>query len=718
MIKKANWIYPKNLKENTCPEYKKDFTLKSDIKSAFLYITARGVYEAHLNGKRVGDFVLAPGWTVYEKRHQFQKYDITDMLSDTNELKVVVANGWYRFITPIDNIDEKFKTNESLAVIALIHVVYENGEEKLIPTDESWFAGESKLLKSHLYDGCEYDASKEVKYLDVVKKDYKKDNLILQEGEIVCEHERLTPVEVIKTPKGETVIDFGQNMTGYVEFSANAKKGDKIKISHAEILDKDGNFYTENYRSALALSEYICKDGFQTYKPSHNFFGFRYIRIDEYPGEVKKENFTAIAVHSDIKRTGYLNSGNALLNQLFSNVIWGQKSNFLDVPTDCPQRDERLGWTGDAQVFVKTASYNFNVEKFFKKWLNDLKADQFETGGVPFVIPDIQKNGASAAAWADAAVICPWQIYLTYGNKEILENQFESMKKWIDYITADTKVENLWIGSVGQFGDWLALDVPEGKYVGATSFDFVASAFYAYSTSLVINAGKVLGEDVSKYEVLYTNIVENFKKTFNNFTNQTECALALYFNLCEDKKEVAKTLADLIVKNGNKLTTGFVGTPYLLYALSENGYTDLAYTLLLQTEYPSWLFSVRMGATTIWEHWDGIKEDGSLWSRDMNSYNHYAYGSVASWVYEVAGGINTVKEHPGFEKVVVKPIPNKRLGHLEVKLETKYGTIRSYWKYNSDGNIRYEISVPVSSEIIIGNEKHNVEKGDYVFYGK
>lgn len=717
MIKQAEWIYPKNFDVNDCPEYKKEFSVKGKIKSAFLYITAGGVYEALLNGERVGNFVLAPGWTNYEKRHQYQKYDITDMTEENNTLQVVVATGWHRFMHA-DWFNEKYKTRDSLSLIALIQIIYENGEEILIPTDESWVAGKSKLLKSDIYNGCEYDASKIVEYGDVEIKNLPKSNLIFQEGEIVCEQERIKPVEIIITPKGETVLDFGQNMTGYVEFFVDGKKGNTVKISHAEILDKDGNFYTENYRSAKALSEYICCDGKQIYKPTHNFFGFRYIRIDSYPNEVKKDNFTAIVVHSDLKRTGYLRCGNTLLNKLFSNIIWGQKGNFLDIPTDCPQRDERLGWTGDAQVFVKTASYNYDVKKFFEKWLKDLKSEQFENGLIPYVVPNNKYDviEKTSAAWGDASVICPWQIYLTYGDKTVLENQFESMKKWIDYITAVTKNEFLWTGSQ-HFGDWLGMDAEEGSYKGSSDDDFIASAFYAYSTSIVVEAGKVLGENVEKYETLYENIVKKFKETYKEYKTQTEHVLAIHFSLCDDIEKTAKALAKMIEENGNKLTTGFVGTPYLLYALSEGGYTDVAYSLLLQTEYPSWLFSVRMGATTIWEHWDGIREDGSVWSSDMNSYNHYAYGSVASWVYEVAGGINTVKEYPGFEKVVIKPQPDKRMGYLEAKIETKKGTIRSYWEYVSENTVRYEISVPVFAEIVIDNEVYNVEKGDYIFYG-
>lgn len=713
MIKKAEWIRSNFLSDEICPKYRKKFITEKEIKKAEIYITAQGVYTATLNGERIGNYVLAPGWTVYEKRLQYQVYDITDLLEIENCIEVTVANGWYRFGAFF--LSKKMMERKGLAIIALIHISYQDGSEETIKTDDTWEVGESELLFSSLYDGSIYDASKTTEFSEVTVQEISKDNLVLQEGEIVCEHERIKPVTMIKTPKGEIVLDFGQNMTGYTEFRVNAKCGDRVKISHAEILAPDGNFYTENYRTAKATIEYICKDGEQTYKPTHNFYGFRYIRIDEFPTDVNPDDFTAIVVHSDIKRTGYLSCGVPMLNKLFSNIIWGQKGNFLDVPTDCPQRDERLGWTGDIRAFIKTASYNFDVEKFMKKWLADMRAEQHENGLIPNVIPDAILADTASAAWGDAAVICPWQIYLTYGNKEILKDSFESMKLWINYITTTTKDEYLWTGGE-HYGDWLGIDAPYGSYKGSSRDDFVASAFYAYSTSIVVEAGKVIGEDVTYFEELYKNILKTFRETFTECKTQTEHALAICFDLFEDKEAVGDSLAKMVLENGNKLTTGFVGTAYLLQALSVCGYTEIAYNLLLQTEYPSWLFSVKMGATTIWEHWDGIKEDGTIWPADMNSFNHYSFGSVADWVYEFAAGIKTVKEHPGFEKIVIEPHADKRLGHLEAKIDTKYGTVRSYWIYQQDNVIRYEISIPTNATVIIDKKEYILNKGNYIFY--
>lgn len=355
-----------------------------------LYVTVAGVYEMKLNGERVGDYVLAPGWTVYDKRHQYQEYNVTEMLRKENILDISVGNGWYR-MRSADWMDVSLDPRRSsAAVIAQLEITYEDNRKETIISDCSWLTAESKIRFCDLYDGEVYDSAFEpTEYKNAVRYAYEKDQLIKQEGEIIKEQERIKPIDVIISPKGEKIIDFGQNLTGYVEFSVNAKKGDMVEISHAEILDADGNFYTENYRSAKAQICYYCKNGRQTHKPSLTFFGFRYIRLDEFPGELNPQDFTAIVVHSDMKRTGMFHCSNMMLNRLYRNIIRGQKSNFLDVPTDCPQRDERLGWTGDAQVFALAASYNYDVECFFAKWLNDLKADQGKDGYVPRVIPNI-----------------------------------------------------------------------------------------------------------------------------------------------------------------------------------------------------------------------------------------------------------------------------------------------------------------------------------------
>lgn len=717
---KAKWLAPKKDLGETAPMFSTDFSLSQKVRSATLYITALGVYEARINDSRVGEFVLAPGWTTYVNRLQYQAYDVTTMLKETNKLEVLVGRGWYRSRLvgwQSSPYMSGLRTNPP-AVLAQLEITYEDGSAQTILSDESWSAAESSIRLSDIYDGEIYDASMEqFPKIPVKIFDGPSHTLIPQQGEEIREQERLTAATVFVTPKGETVIDFGQNLTGYVELSLKAEKGQIVDLSFAEVMDKEGNFYTENYRSAKAQYHYTCRDGFQTYHPRLTFFGFRYIRVNEFPGGIDKLDpacFTAITVHSDLKRTGYLRSSSTLLNQLFDNIIWGQKGNFVDVPTDCPQRDERLGWTGDAQVFVRTACLNYDCERFYTKWLADMAADQGKDGRIGHVIPDLLQAPESSAAWGDAATICPWEVYLAYGNPDILKAQFDTMKKWVGYITSTTTTPKLWTGGT-HFGDWLGLDAPSGSYKGSSREDFIASAFYAYSTALVIKAGKVLGEDVSAYAKLYDEIVAAFQKAYPTYETQTECILAVHFSLAPDLKAAADQLAEMVRNAGVQLKTGFVGTPYILHVLSRYGYADLAYSLLLREEYPSWLYPVTKGATTIWEHWDGIMENGDFWSSDMNSYNHYAYGSVADWVYSVAAGISPIEEYPGYEKVRIAPVPDARLDWLEASLDTRHGRISSRWK--KEGSVwKYIIDTPVPAEIEIGGKLHQVNAGSYVFY--
>ncbi len=710
MLSQAKWISHPNDVQFGCPLFKKDFSVNKDVKKAIITITSLGCYYATLNGKRIGDFILAPGCTS-KRRVQVQSYDITSMITENNSIEVLLAEGWFKGRINWKNNQELKEIIKSL--IAEIEITYKNGEKELIVTDESWKVKKSIISFSDFYDGEIVDATSSDSFVNASVNDYSKEIFVKQQGPFVKEQETIRAIEIFKTPKGEAVIDFGQNLTGYFEINVSAKKGDKISLSFAEVLDKNGNFYTENYRGAKAQFEYTCTDGEQSYKPKLSFWGYRYIRVNEFPNELTLDSIKAIVIHSDMKRTGYLTSSNPMLNKLFKNIIWGQKGNFLDIPTDCPQRDERMGWTGDAEVFIKTASYNYDVEKFFEKWLTDLSLDQFSNGGIPHVIPQFWSDNSSSAAWSDAATICPWQIYLTYGNRDILKRQYSSMCKYIKYIGKISKSRYLWTGCE-HFGDWLGLDAPAGSYKGSSNEDFIASVYYAYSTLLVSKIGKIIGKNTEKYDELYKKIVAKTRKTFKKYNTQTECVLALYFDIAEDKASVAKQLADMIVDNGTRLQTGFVGTPYLLHALSQNGYSELAYDLLLQDAFPSWLYSVKCGATTIWEHWDGRNEDGDFWSKDMNSFNHYAYGSVADWVYGVACGIQTVEDKPGFEEIVIAPVPTDKIDHLSASIETRHGLVSSKW-YHENGRIRYEIITPSRTKIVIDGKEYNVEKGTYIF---
>lgn len=712
----AGWICTKEEMGDVCPVFSKTWQQEKMPEKAVLYLTALGVYEAYLNGKRVGDFVLAPGWTAYEKRLQYQEYDVTQLIREgENRLCVTVGKGWFASPMPgwKETEDKRRRMKRKTGILGELILERTDGTRQIISTDETWTAAQGAVRFSEIYDGESYDAGfvSEEKGA-VCGLSWPMDILIPQEGEQIKEMERVCAREILHTPAGETVIDFGQEITGYVEFTVNACSGDRIKILHGEILDKDGNFYNENYRSAKAEIHYICREGVQTWHPRLTFFGFRYIKLVEFPGEPKKEQFQAIAVYSQLRQTGFVRTAHRGINRLFSNILWGQKGNFLDVPTDCPQRDERLGWTGDAQTFIKAASYNFDVKRFFQKWLRDLSAEQLKSGSVPQVIPNYLPECKESAAWGDAATICPWQIYMSYGDIAVLEEQFDSMKKWVDFITQSTTTKYLWTGGE-HFGDWVGLDSPPGSYKGATREDFVAAAFYARSTELVVKAGKALGRDMKEYEELFTKIKEAFRGNFPEYYTQTEHVLAAAFGLSENPQRTADALAEMVIRDGRQLKTGFVGTPYLLHVLSRYGHTELAYELLLREEYPSWLYSVGKGATTIWEHWDGIMPDGSLWSPDMNSFNHYSYGSVADWLYEEAAGIKPMEEAPGFARVRIEPKTDERLGWIDVTLSTKYGQIRSAWKYE-ENSVRFEITIPVDGEIIIDGMPEQVKAGSYV----
>ena len=705
--------------------FKKEFKSDKKIKKATATASSLGIYALYIDGARVGKGVLTPGWTSYHNRIQYQTYDITDLLTGANSIELGLGQGWA--VGYIGHVDTNHCYADKASVIAQIDVVYEDGTKESIATDETWDVYTSKVLSSEIYHGETVDLTAPIEKLGKAVPSTVKGKLVPQVGEWITEHERLAPVELIKAPNGETIIDFGQNMTGYVEVKINAPKGSRVVFDGAEVLDKDGNFYNKNYRTAKNLMTYVTSGGDDVFKPTYCFQGFRYIRLIEFPfADVDLGCFTAISVNSDMKRTGRFNCGNAKINQLYHNIIWGQKSNYLDVPTDCPQRDERLGWTGDAQVFCRTGAINFDVEKFFEKWLGDMALEQRKDGAVFGIVPDCMPTHPTriSAAWGDAATIVPWQMYLAYGNKKNLKKFFPMMKKWVDYMHATGHEEYLWL-TARHYGDWLAMDAGEDSYVGATSNDLIGSAFFAYSTELVIKAGEVLGENVDSYKELYKNVVKKFREYFMEnglpkdidfpFTEmrdgristsgasdvvrkgmtQTAIVLILQFGLCteEEKPGLVQKLAELIDGFDGRMTTGFVGTPYILHALSDNGRTDLAYKLLFEERNPSWLYSVTHGATTMWEHWNSLKEDGSFWSTSMNSFNHYAYGAVYDWIFGVSAGIKPTEEAPAYKKVKIAPHPCKELGFIDASIESRNGFIRSAWYYKGDV-VYYEVEIP------------------------
>ncbi|MGB7471735.1 MAG: family 78 glycoside hydrolase catalytic domain, partial [Candidatus Acidiferrum sp.] len=512
-------------------------------------------------------------------------------------------------------------------------------------------------------------------------------------------------------PEGDTVLDMGQNMVGWMRFRLTAPAGTTVTLRHAEVLDKEGNFYTANLRSAKETIRYTSKGGgAETFEPHFTFQGFRYVAVSGWPGEVKPEDFTGVVVHSAMERTGKFESSSALLNQLEHNIIWGQKGNFVDVPTDCPQRDERLGWTGDAEVFAPTASFNFETAGFYTKWLRDVALDQEDDGAVPFVIPnalshETRKGESAAAGWADVAVVVPWTVYQAFGDKRILQEQYPSMKAWVEYMRRAAGQSYLW-NTGFSFGDWLAFATTNADYPGATTDkDLIQTAYFARSTELLAKTAEALGkkEDAAEYEELEGKITNAFQKEFVTpngrlaSNTQTAYALALAFGLLpeSERAEAAARLAADVRKFGH-LTTGFLGTPVLCKALSDYGYLDEAYMLLNRTEYPSWLYPVTKGATTIWERWDGIKPDGSFQDPSMNSFNHYAYGAIGDWMYRVVAGIEIDEPEPGYKHILIEPHPGGGLTHASASVESMYGLVSSGWEI-ADGKLTLKIEVPANT---------------------
>ncbi|MEM1137419.1 MAG: glycoside hydrolase family 78 protein [Bacteroidota bacterium] len=716
----AEWIVPgyeEDTVQRPSPYFRKEFTTAKSIQSATAYVTAHGFYEAFINGKRLGDAWLTPGWTSYKNRLQYQVYDVTSHLQGgQNAIGVSLASGWYRGkLAWKDGINHFGK---DIALLFQLQITYTDGTEAIIKSDNTWKCSTGPIISAEIYDGEVYDARKEIQgwyqtgfddsnWSKVTLKDFDKSHLIATYNEPVRKKENFQPINIFKTSNNELVADFGQNLVGWVQLKVKGKAGDKIDVYHAEVLDKEGNFYTTNLRAANQKNTYILKGGEEEfYEPHFTFQGFRYIKIEGFPGELTKDNLTAVALYSDMEKTGTFTSSDSLINQLQHNIQWGQRGNFLDVPTDCPQRDERLGWTGDAQAFARTAAYNFDVKNFFSKWLQDLEVDQIN-GSVPHVIPNVLGEKAhGSAGWADAATIIPWTMYLAYGDTAVLEAQYESMKAWVEYIKSKSK-NDLW-NTGFHFGDWLFYrpDDDNSGRAAVTDKYLIAQSFYAHSTDLLVKTAKVLGktDDIEKYKKLLKNIKAAYNKEYVTgngrlvSSTQTAYVLALQFDMLPEnlRQQAAERLVQNIKDYNYHLTTGFLGTPYLCHVLSAYGYNDVAYTLLMQKKYPSWLYPVTMGATTIWERWDGIKPDSTFQTPSMNSFNHYAYGAIGDWMYRNTTGIDTEESAPGYKKITIKPVIGGGFTHAKATYASNYGEILSGWEM-TENELTMSVNIPVNT---------------------
>ena len=711
---------------------RRELRLDGEIAEAYAYATALGLYELYVNGQKAGPYRLTPGWTSYHKHLLYQTYDLSELLRPgQNCIGALVGAGWYKGKMGF-TLDRNHYGDRAAFRCQLV-VRMRNGETIRFGTDEGWNAAPSAVEFSEIYDGEAYDARKELPgwsepgcragaWRSVECVEYGAP-LSAQQGACVEEYAHLPAKRVFRTPKGETVADFGQNLAGTVRFHAAGEPGQRVVLTCFETLDREGNVYLDNLRSARQTITYTFGAEREIdFQPHFTYQGFRYVWIREWPeGAACADALTAVGLCSKMDQTLRFHCSEPLVDRLVENIRWGMRSNFVDIPTDCPQRDERLGWTGDAQIFGRTASYLMQTELFFRKWLTDVAADQTPEGGVPHVIPDIvsgkcadnwllSQGEHSAAAWADAIVILPWDLYLMYGDVRTVEYMYESMKKWVEFMHTHA-VDGLWNYKL-QFGDWLALDAEEGSYFGATPNVLVCTAYYAYVTGLFSKMAGALHreDDRAHYAGLYEQIAAKFRSEFfdekNALTARTQTAhiLSLYFHLTPDPDKTAADLVELLKQDGGHLKTGFVGTPYFCFALAENGYTEEAYKLLLQTDIPSWLYQVRMGATTVWEHWDGIHPDGTMWSADMNSLNHYAYGAVGEWLFRGAAGIDTAEDAPGFRRSVLRPRVSRQLPELEAHYESVYGEICVHWQLTGD-TVTLHIRVPENTASVLHLER-------------
>jgi alpha-L-rhamnosidase len=718
---KAKWIeagFAEDSINRPAQYFRNQFSLTKKIKNATAYITAHGMYEAQINGKRVGDYYLTPGWTSYNNRLQYQAYDVTALLNNgTNAIGVVAGMGWYRGFLAWD--DNKNIYGKKTGVLLQLEIEYNDGSMQTVISDENWKSSYGPIRSAEIYNGETFDARLDKKSWSVANfndADWAKvkigaadkASLVATYNEPIKKHETFKPIKIFKTPEGDVVADFGQNLVGWVELKVKGSSGDKITISHSEVLDKHGNFYTDNLRVAKQQNTYILKGGGEEFfEPHFTFQGFRYIKVEGFPGALQPENITAVALYSDMKPTGTFTSSNALVNQLQHNIQWGQRGNFLDVPTDCPQRDERLGWTGDAQVFSRTATFNFGVNNFFAKWLKDVAFDQYPNGSVPFVIPNVLgANSGGSTGWADVSTIIPWNVYLAYGDKQVLIDQYSSMKKWVGFMEKSS-TNYLW-NTGFHFGDWLfyrPFDDNDGRSAVTDKY-FIAQCFFAYSTQMLLNTATVLGktEDITYYTNLLQKVKGAFLKEYVTpngrllSSTQTAYTLALHFDMLPEamRQPAAEKLVENIKSYRNHLTTGFLGTPYLCHVLSRFGYSDMAYKLLLQDTYPSWLYPVKMGATTIWERWDGIKPDSTFQVPSMNSFNHYSYGAIGDWMYRVMVGMDTYEDGVGYKHIKIQPHIGGGFTNAAASLHTYYGTLSTSWKLEA-GKVLLDVEIPANA---------------------
>jgi alpha-L-rhamnosidase len=715
------------------------------VTEAKLYATARGVFTAWINGAPVADDVLSPGWSSYEWRLRYRDYDVTDLVraapDGTVVLGLALGNGWFR--GRLGWGGGRAYYGSELGGFAQLEIVFADGHRQVVHTDETWRAGPSDVVENDLYDGETIDARRrddgwqrpgfagEGWVGAHVDADFDASMLTPYTSPPVVRHEQVRPVRIWTSPSGRTLVDFGQNLVGWLRFTVRGERGSTITIRHAEVLES-GELGVRPLRTAKATDRFVLSGDEDAFEPTLTFHGFRYAEVDGWPGELTPDSLVAVVVHTDLRRTGEFECSDELLNQLHRNVVWGLRGNVLDVPTDCPQRDERLGWTGDLAVFAPTAAFLHDVEDFLRNWLADLAAEQRAADGrVPFVIPDVLKYvpapahrpaAESTAIWGDAAVWVPWALWQAYGDVDVLAQAFDAMAAHLRSVESLLSPTGLWDTGF-QFGDWLDPTAPPDKPIEAKADPgVVATACLYRSARMVAEAAQLLGreEDTEHFHALAERTRAAFTQNYVSDVGavhsdaQTVYALAIVFGLLDEpvRQRAGDRLAALVADSGYRIATGFAGTPFVTDALAATGHLDGAYRLLLQRECPSWLYSVTMGATTVWERWDSMLPDGSINPGQMTSFNHYALGAVADWMHRVIGGLAPAE--PGYRVVRVAPRPGGGLTWARTALETRHGRVAVEWRRDDDGRLDVDVTIPdgVTAEIDLPDrQRQRVTRG-------
>jgi len=713
---------------------RKEFEINEAVEKARVYVTGLGNYILYINGQKVGNDLLTPGWTDYPTKVQYQTYDISSLIyQGKNAVGAVLGNMWWS--SGLGWRGGVAYSDGPLRLLAQLEIETQNGRENIV-SDESWKLAYSPYLENTIYHGVTYDAEMEQPGWNLHDFDdqswesaevFQEENrqLVAQQGPPIRITEKITPVAINEVTPGVYVFDFGVNMVGYTKLKTEGSRGNKIRLRYAELLHEGDTVAQENLRSAKATDYYICKgEGTEEFEPYFTYHGFRYVQVEGLENEPDESTLTGLVFHSAADRTGEFTCSSKIINAFYENILRGQRGNMHSVPTDCPQRDERLGWMGDAQMFAPTSSYNMNMAKFYQKWMRDIIDCQAPEGYVHDVNPAIVVEGPSKPAWGDAVVIVPWVIYNFYGDTRIIEENYEGMKAWVEYMRTNSIDDiYIWVNEDSTFfgyGDWIAVEKSPGQPISV--------AYYYYSTKLLSNMARIIGKESDYQE--YADLAERIKLAFNdkyldvntnNYEGATQTAnlLPLAFGLVPEglEEKVAKNIADNVLAKGKHPTTGFLGTGYILPLLSNYGYHQLAFETAIQTTYPSWGYMVENGATSVWELWNSDTEP----PEGMNSRNHFALGSVGEWYYGYLAGIRSVTEYPGFKKTVIKPMPADGLEWAQARLETSYGLLSSSWKI-SNGEFNLDVTIPPNTfaeiHFPVSFERQILESGNVIFMDK